>query len=408
MRSRSIEMGINSIKDPRVIAARELTTSTQRIAQSKCLLENKQAIEWALSAGCALEHVFYSEKHADLSFIASLEEKLIPCHQTSDGVLKKITDTHYLIPLVAIARMPSSMFRQEFGDFAVLMDNVIDHGNIGTIVRSAQAFGVKDFAVTNRTFDWTYKKTIDASRGTVFHSRLARFDNALDAINALKAKGFQIVATSPHAPHIQGNIQLKKLPTVLVIGNETEGISDTVLKMADVTVQIPMTSAVESLNVAVAAGISLYELKLKMVIAMLKNYIFDNIGRQVNVTGKLIQMVFDARINKITGLSGMQVILLMILKCDEASSLNQISKDTGTFEKELDELLAPLIEQKYIQSTTQGIVLTPSGETFLAHIWTHIELISADVLRDFTEAEQKLLRMFLERIQHNCGLILNR
>lgn len=399
-------MYINSIKNPFVIEARELARSAERVLQNKCLLESKAAIEWALLGGCIIEHVFYCEKEFNQSFISWLESQSIYCHLTSEGVMKKITDTSYLIPLVAIARMPKSMFYDQYGDFGVLMDHVVDHGNIGTIVRTAQAFGVKDFIVTEQTFDWTYKKTIDASRGTIFSARLHRFGNALEAINILKSRGFQIVATSPHAQHIQGNIELKKKPTVLVIGNETKGVSDEVLRNSDVVVQIPMTAAVESLNVAVAAGISLYELKLKMVIAMLKHYIFENIGRQINVTGKLIQMVFDERISKITGLSGTQVILLMVLKCDEVSSMEQIAQDTGFFGKALDELLEPLLQKKYIQQLQHGIVLTPTGEGFLANIWTNVELISQEVLHGFLPEEQQQLQNFLKRIEANCEQIL--
>ncbi len=68
------------------------------------------------------------------------------------------------------------------------------------------------------------------------------------------------------------------------MGNETDGISGTFLKHADVVVQIPMSTQVESLNVGVATGISVYELKLKLVLAMLTQYIRSTLGREMNVT----------------------------------------------------------------------------------------------------------------------------
>ena len=87
-------------------------------------------------------------------------------------------------------------------------------------------------------------------------------------------------------------------PIALVIGNETDGVSGELLENADKIIQIPMQSHVESLNVGVAAGISIYELKLKQVIGMIENKIRATLGREINVTSMFIQQVLDKKLKK--------------------------------------------------------------------------------------------------------------
>ena len=88
-----------------------------------------------------LLYVFVHDSRPDHPVIAKLEARNIPIFLTSEGVLKKITDTSYLIPVVGVAALPP--VHELNDDFAVVLDNVVDFGNIGTIVRTAAAFGVK-------------------------------------------------------------------------------------------------------------------------------------------------------------------------------------------------------------------------------------------------------------------------
>lgn len=406
-----MQMGqITSIKDPRVAEARELTAASARARLHKCLLEGSESIAWAIEAGVPIEHAFYSASVAQDAMLPQLNQQRVPCYMVSDGILKKISDTSYLVPWLAVARIPSELSEPEtMGDFVVVLDRVQDHGNIGTIIRTASAFGIRDIVSTTSTLDVFYKKIISASRGRVFETRVQRYASGSEAIAALKQKGYQVIATSPYARDIQSMAPLRPAPVALVVGNESEGIADDIMRNADIVVQIPMSGQVESLNVGVATGISLYELKFRMVLTMLINYIRDNLGREVNVTGKLILQAFDAQIRTVSDLSGQQAILLMILVCDQSMTREQVMRDTGALEHELDELLRPLIEKGYVRYSDEErhmIVPTETSERTLAQLWSVVERAEQRVLAGFSEQEKAQFKAFLKRIQENCARII--
>lgn len=402
---------IISIKDIRVLEARTLSSISGRRQAQKCLLEDAQIITWALESGVPIEGVFFHEKLTEHPLLVQLQEHQIACYAVSDGILKKISDTRYLIPLLGVASLPGDLDDQSrLHDFVVVLDNVRDFGNIGTIIRTARAFGLRDLLATTPDLDLWYRKTIEASRGNVFDVRLKRLASAAETVTFLKQRGFQIVATSPYAPQLQSTVRLQPKPIALVVGNETDGISDTFLKHADVVVQIPMSTQVESLNVGVAAGISVYELKLKLVLAMLTKYIRSTLGREMNVTGKMIQMALDHDLAAVTTLNSVQVILLMILKCDEIMTIEQVSKDTAMFGTELQVLLQPLFDQGYIRMYSEQnstLCLTESGEQFLGRIWGVVERSEERILQAFTIEEKQQLTAFLKRIQANCQAIIS-
>jgi len=392
---------ITSIKDDLVLQARELSTAAGRRKWRKCLLEGEEIIRWAMQAGMRVEHVFYNAKVTEHNLLTSLSKQEIMCYAVSEGILKKISDTSYVIPFLGVAELIQR--DEQGGEFGILLDGVRDYGNIGTIIRTAKAFGINEIFSTSPELDLFYRKTIEASRGTVFSVRLKHFTSAADAVSKLKNAGFQIVATSPHGKSIQASTKLQNKPLVLVVGNESEGVCDTVLQNADLVVQIPMSSQVESLNVGVATGISLYEFKLKWVIEMLRENIRRTLGREVNVTGKLIQGAFDVRLKAVSAFDSTQVIFMMVLKCDEKMTREQISKDTALFGAELDAMLDPLLKEQLIWVDGQGeYCLTEKGEILLGQLWGVLEASENEIFDGFSEQEQGRFLSDLQRLQRNC------
>lgn len=398
---------ITSIKDPRVAEARELTAASGRARLQKCLLEGPESIRWALESGMPIEHVFYGPGYEKDLLYKVLSEHNIPCYLVSEGILKKISDTSYLIPYLGVVGIPDSL-QDRMGDFVIVLDRVQDHGNIGTIIRTASAFGIRDLISTTSTLDIYYKKIISASRGRVFDMRIKKYATGSEAIADLKRQGYQVIATSPYARNIQAIAPLQAKPIALVVGNETEGIADDIVHNADIVVQIPMSGSIESLNVGVATGISLYELKFRMVFTMFISYIRANMGREVNVTGKMIQDAFDTQIKQVSNLNGSQLILLMMLICDETMTLEQVSRDTGAYGKERDALLTPLFEQGYMQYQSENdavILITETGKQVLAQLWNIVERAEQAILAGFSENEKAQFHMYLKRIQDNCTRI---
>jgi RNA methyltransferase, TrmH family len=401
---------IDSIKDPRVVHARTLATAQGRAKAGEFLLEGLEQIEWGLEAHLLIQNIFVWEKYKEFDDLkARLASYHIPQFLASEGILKKITGTNYVIPIVAVAKQRDTK-KTSISEMVIVLDNLVDHGNIGTIIRSAAAFGIKNIISTNQDADFFYKKIIDASRGKVFETHIQKLQGAQGTIRYLKEHGYQIVATSPHAKTVQSLAVLTDNPVALVLGNETEGCSQSFIDRADLVVQIPMSSAVESLNVAVAAGISMYEIKVKLVIAMLIQKIHKNLGRQFGVTHALIRQAFDHELNKVTQIGSVQLILLMILKCDQFMSFEQVSKDTGEPQWILEDFLKPLIDSGYVRNGVQngklGIVNTKAGEELLAKLWPIIDSTEEKILTDFSETERAQLVEYFTRIQENCTKIM--
>jgi len=387
---------INKLKNPLVQEARELSRSKNRILKNKIQLRGLEQMKWAKYAQLKINSIFISESENPEDYNDFSSE----IYQASDGILKKITETNYLIPCIGVAEgIPS---KDVCDDFVLLLDNVKDHGNIGTIIRTGKAYGINNFIATNEDFDPYIPKTIDASRGTSFKANFRRCSTPNEAVSYLKDKGYQIIATSPHGKSLQSTVKLEKKPVVLVVGNETSGVSDEVLQEADHIVQIPMYNNVESLNVGVATGISIYELRLKEALTMLSEKIVSSLGREVNVTSQLIRKAFNIRLKEISEFIGDHIIFLMVLKRESKMNEEQVEKQFGYFEDRLKAFIKPLYEQNLVKKEREEIEITKEGEELLAKLWPVHEKVENLILQGFTEEDKKVLKSYLEKIQQNC------
>ncbi|MBN1535763.1 MAG: hypothetical protein JW908_03445 [Anaerolineales bacterium] len=395
---------ITSIKDERVVLARAINTHKGRQKHQRILLEGERILDWAVEYGIDIEYILVSEKHS-----SRIAEKYLPIHlkiyRVSEGILKKVTDTQYVIPVVAIARMPQ--YTDTNPPFIVVLDAVQDFGNIGTIIRTCQAFGVKKIISPSPDFDMYHRKTIEASRGSVFTTHLDCFPDVGATIRYLKNQGYQILATSPRGAELQSLVKLKRQPAALVVGNETSGINPEFEKQADFLVQIPMAHAIESLNVGVATGISIYELKLKQVLTMIEDCIKSTLGRELNVAGMLVQQALDAELKKVTDLSSRQVIFMMVLKCDQKMSLPDMCKQFGVLESEANTFLKPMLNDGLVV-LDKTLMITGKGEELLAKLWPIVENTESIILASLSDDERSLLFRQLQNIQEKCVQIIKR
>lgn len=387
---------IKKLKNPLVQEARELSRSKNRIIKNKIQLRGLEQLKWAKHAGLEIKSIFISKNKnpEDYKGFSS------PIYQISNGILKKITETNYLIPCVGVA--DGSPNKDGIDEFVLLLDDVKDYGNIGTIIRTGKAYGINNFITTNEDFDPYIPKTINASRGTVFKVNFKRYNSPKKAISYLKENGYQIIATSPHGKSLQSTVDLDKKPVTLVVGNESSGVSDEVLQEADHIVQIPMHTGVESLNVGVATGISIYELRLKEALTMLAEKIISSLGREINVTSQLIRKAFDIKLKEISEFSGDQIIFLMVLKRESQMNEEQIEEQFGYFRDKLRTFIEPLYQKNLIKKEHEEIEITKDGEELLAKLWPVHEKTENLILQGFTGKDRKELKRYLEKIQQNC------
>lgn len=392
---------ITSLKDERIQLARSLNTQKGRAATGKFLIEGREALEWARAAGVVVDFILVGRAAA----AAGTGWGDVPVFLVSDGLLRKVTETSHPVPLVAVGNAVRASVR---ADFVVVLDDVRDYGNIGTIVRTCRAFGVDTVIGTSADFDLFHRKTVDASRGTVFSTRAARFENPRRTIDFLREKGYRIVTTSPQGEQLQSLVALGDAPVALVVGNETVGAAAEFMAEADLTVQIPMYGVVESLNVGVATGISIYELKLKQVLGMIEKKIKSTLGREINVAGALIQEVLDAELKKVSNLSSRQLVFLMVLKCDAVMRLVDAQKQFGIPDGEIESFFAPLHAGGFVRRETDDtLVITVAGEETIAKLWTVIENAETMILADFSAEERRELLRLVQRLQRRCAALIS-
>jgi RNA methyltransferase, TrmH family len=232
-----------------------------------------------------------------------------------------------------------------------------------------------------------------------------RFSNDRAVIEYLRQNGYQIVATSLKGAELQSLVELKPQPVALVLGNETHGISPEFERQADLLIKIPMYPAIESLNVGVAAGISIYELKLKQAMAMIEDRIKSTLGRQLNVAAMLVQQALDAELRRVSELSSQQVVLMMVLKCDQQMSLTDMCKQFGVLEREVETFLGSLLQKGLIERKGD-LRLTPKGEEVLAKLWLTVESTEEKILVGLAPEEACKLLGQLRQIQARCAQIV--
>jgi TrmH family RNA methyltransferase len=209
-----------------------------------------------------LESVFHT---ADASgrvpeVVRAARQGGLPVSEVSPQVMSHLTSTVTPQGLVGEARfvdVPVDRIPVEAGIVPVLC-SVRDPGNAGTIVRSADAAGAAGMVFTTASVDVYNGKTVRASAGSIFHLPIARELSPGDAVEALRGAGAQVLAAAADGEVNASEADLDR-PTALLLGNEAWGLTSEVRKLADVSIRIPIRGRAESLNLAAAATLLLFE-----------------------------------------------------------------------------------------------------------------------------------------------------
>lgn len=164
-----------------------------------------------------------------------------------------------------------------------------------------------------------------------------------------------------------------------------------------------MAGAVESLNVGVAAGIGIYELRMRMILAMLTDRIRDTLGRNLTLAAHLTRQALDEGLRQVGDLNSTQAIALMVLACERRTPLDQLRRDVGAGPAELDAALAPLRDRGYLACGPDDAAITREGEQAVAAMWAVQERVDDELYAGFTQAERDQLRDLLSRVQDNAA-----
>jgi TrmH family RNA methyltransferase len=257
---------ISSRANPLVQKARLIGAEASARRESGCLLaEGIRLVEEALDAGAGIEKIFVSPRlcvtEKGRTLLRRVEKDRTILVETTDGVLDAIVDAETSQGVVALVRAPGSDRIPAEGPepaYWVVGWGLQDPGNLGTLLRSADAAGADLFLTVPGTADATSPKAVRASAGSIFRLPLTRGVAPDDLLDAAKARGVRLYGTDP-SHGVPYDEQTYEGSIGFVFGREGEGLPPAVRERLDRTVTIPMRAGVESLNVAAAAAVVLFE-----------------------------------------------------------------------------------------------------------------------------------------------------
>ncbi len=243
-----------------------LSHKKYRDTLGKFLAEGVRLVEECEKSGWPVEYCLYTEAAATRERTSQLIKKLAAagCQLVvvPETLYNKISDTEQPQGIMAVLKKRQSkvdcMVTGNQVPLLVVLDGVQDPGNAGAIIRTADAAGCTGVIALKGSVDLYAGKTVRATMGSLFHIPLAEGVTLAELIAALAQGGVSLLATSLHNSVVYYQAHLNR-PVAVVLGNEGQGVSTELLAAADACLTIPLVGQAESLNVAVAAGVVLYE-----------------------------------------------------------------------------------------------------------------------------------------------------
>jgi len=250
-------MEITAIKNSKIQHTVKLKHRDYRYEHGQFLIEGDKLLTEAVKSGITVLDVFLTKTASHLSTMFDLEDK---SYTVPDYIMDKISGQKSSSGVVAICEIPAPVDVEAFfnGDKYILLDNISDPANLGTVIRSAEAFGISGVVISSDSTDLYSLKTLRGSMGSVFRLPLLSCDNLSEICNLLHSKEIALYA----AAVADGGISLRNVdfckPSAVIIGNESFGIDSSLIALCDSTLAIPMSGMTESLNAGVAASVIMY------------------------------------------------------------------------------------------------------------------------------------------------------
>ena len=241
-------MIITSLENNKIKDLVKLQTKKYRDSTNTFLVEGYHLVEEVKKCGIVKEIFVLEGTSIDMD---------IPITYVSSEVMKKISTTDTVIDVVALCEKKDS--NEIIGNKILLLDDIQDPGNLGTIIRSSVAFNVDTIILSPNTVDLYNPKVLRSTQGMFCHINIITMD-LVEAINIIKSKNISVYGTN-----VNNGIDVRSINDTnsyaLIMGNEGNGVKDYIQDMCDKNLYISMNSKAESLNVGVACSILLYELE---------------------------------------------------------------------------------------------------------------------------------------------------
>ncbi|HEV2636669.1 MAG TPA: RNA methyltransferase [Actinocrinis sp.] len=256
---------ITSTRSTRVVAARRLATRAFRARQRLFLAEGPQAVREAVAYASVVELYFTQaadERYGDLlDQAAKTGATLLP---TTDEVVASLSDTVQPQGMVAVCRFLDRPLEQVLAArprLVALLAEIRDPGNVGAVVRAADAAGADAVVVSGESVDVYNPKAVRATAGSLFHLPIVLGAATGEVVGLARAAGLRVLAADGIGPlDLDEELDSGALaaPTCWLFGNEARGLPQELREAADAVVRVPIHGKAESLNLSTAAAVCLY------------------------------------------------------------------------------------------------------------------------------------------------------
>jgi tRNA G18 (ribose-2'-O)-methylase SpoU len=228
------------------------------------IAEGEKVVRRAVEAGHEVRSFLMAPR-----WLAGLSDVLdasgdAPCYVVSEAVAESVTGFHvHRGALASLYRRPLPGVDEVLAGArsVVVLEDIVDHANLGAVLRTAAALGIDAVLLSPRCADPLYRRAVKVGMGAVFSLPYARLDDWHGGLQSLRDRGFTVVALTPapDAAPLQQVLDPSRVDRVaVVLGSEGHGLTQRWLASADVRARIPMAAGVDSLNVAAAAAIACY------------------------------------------------------------------------------------------------------------------------------------------------------
>jgi TrmH family RNA methyltransferase len=258
---------ISSAANPLAKRVRALATRKERRASGSFLVEGIQPVWQAVEAGAAIEVLLVApELIAGTSapkLVSAQEAAGTSIARLTPELFERLSDRRRASGLAAIVRAPAdSLSRQTVGpeSLFVVLHEVHNPGNVGTIIRTAVSAGAQAVVLLGHSADPYSPESVRASMGAIFAVAVVQLSDPATFFDWAAAHRLPIVGTSPAAADNHWAIDYP-VPAALLVGNEQQGLPTDARARAEILVRIPMVGTTESLNAAIATAIMLYEMR---------------------------------------------------------------------------------------------------------------------------------------------------
>ena len=239
-------------------------SAAARREQGLLIAEGVHLAREAIAAECELEAAVFDPRLAasgeGVGVLAALRERGVPCHEVAESVMDGLQDARSpqaLVLMVRTAALAGRPWRTSQDPLIVVCDGVQDPGNLGAIVRSADAAGAAGLIATGSTADLHHPRTVRASMGSIFRLPVDRMELSV-ATRRLRDEKLTLIGT-----RVSGGENYRDAPLTgacaLFFGGEGPGLGETFLQTLDRTVTIPLHAEVESLSLGAAVAVTLFE-----------------------------------------------------------------------------------------------------------------------------------------------------